>query len=159
MWRLRELLGAMNTCPENVVVMNEKYLHRRTQSALYLLARQNRKVSTEAEEILWNNLRSRRLNGFKFRRQQPMGSFILDFFCLEKNLAIEVDGGYHDEEKQKIYDEQRTIDLEALHVTVVRFSNDEVINSLQFVLDTIVSHLIPGPSPSAVRQEKGEVAG
>jgi ATP-dependent DNA helicase RecG len=142
---------------ENVVVMNEKYLHRHTASDLYLLARQNRKLSTEAEEILWRNLRGRKLNGFKFRRQQPMGSFILDFFCLETNLAIEVDGGYHDEEKQKIYDQQRTVELNALHVAVLRFSNEEVISNIKSVLDTIASQLIPGPSPSASRQEKGEV--
>jgi len=60
-------------------------------------ARQLRKDSTEAERALWRVLRSRELGGYKFRRQQPLGSFIVDFVCLEARLVVEVDGGQHDE--------------------------------------------------------------
>jgi very-short-patch-repair endonuclease len=118
--------------------MNRKYLKRNTEDELFLLARQNRKISTEAEEKLWQSLRNRKLKGFKFRRQQPMGHYILDFFCLEVNLAIEVDGGYHDVEKQKLLDETRSQELSALHVTVIRFTNEEVMNSLESVLNRII---------------------
>src|SRR5687768_6016668 len=123
--------------------MNNKFLHRNTKPDLVQLARQNRKLSTDAEELLWEHLRGRKLNGFKFRRQQPMASFILDFFCLEANLAIEIDGEYHNEEEQKIYDESRTVELNSLHITILRFTNHEVINTTQSVLTTISEHLTP----------------
>jgi very-short-patch-repair endonuclease len=128
--------------------MNRKYLDRGTNSNLFQFARQNRKISTEAEEFLWKHVRGRKLRGFKFRRQQPMGNFILDFFCLEMNLAIEVDGGYHDEEKQKLYDEIRAEELAELHVTILRFTNDEVINNVDVVLQMIRRHLGPARGTS-----------
>ncbi len=72
-----------------------------------------------------------------------MANYIIDFFCLEMNLAIEVDGEYHEDEKQKLYDYERTIELNALNITVLRFTNEEVINNTQEVLSKITLHL-PG---------------
>jgi very-short-patch-repair endonuclease len=70
---------------------------------------------TKAEKILWESLRNRRLNGFKFRRQHPVADFIADFFCLECSLAIEVDGGYHNTEEQAQHDKERSRKLNDNH--------------------------------------------
>lgn len=102
---------------------------------------------TNAEKVLWDRLRNRRLKGYKFRRQHPIGNFIADFFCLECNLIVEVDGEYHNEESQSQYDEGRTFELNEFSVKVVRFTNKEVIDKIDFVLKEIESHLIPSPSP------------
>ena len=94
---------------------------------------------TEAEEILWANLRGRKLNNLKFRRQHPVGKFILDFYCHEKMLAVEVDGKIHETEDVKEKDDGRTYMLTEWGITVVRFSNEEVIDDLHTVLETITS--------------------
>lgn len=73
-------------------------------------SRKLRKEMTDAERKLWNILRNRQLNGFKFRRQHPFGKYVLDFVCLETGLVIEVDGGQH--QKSVIYDQKRTLCLE-----------------------------------------------
>jgi very-short-patch-repair endonuclease len=70
-----------------------------TKPEMHRLARNLRKTQTDAEQILWLKLRSRRLSGFKFRRQHPIDNYILDFYCNEAQLAIEIDGGQHAEEK------------------------------------------------------------
>ncbi len=122
-------------------------LHKGANPKLFWYARQNRKVMTNAEKVLWDRLRNRRLKGYKFRRQHPIGNFIADFFCLECNLIVEVDGEYHNEESQSQYDEGRTFELNEFSVKVVRFTNKEVIDKIDFVLKEIESHLIPSPSP------------
>src|SRR5262245_16541243 len=71
-------------------------------------ARQLRKNQTDAERFLWRGLRSRQLAGYKFRRQEPIGPFIVDFVCYEKRLVIELDGGQHAEPNQVAYDTERT---------------------------------------------------
>jgi very-short-patch-repair endonuclease len=98
-----------------------------------------RKNQTEAEEILWQLLRNRKLGGFKFRRQHPISEgFILDFYCPEVRLAIELDGAYHKEEKQQEYDEGRTYELEKYGIKVIRFWNSEIENSAEQVLTCIL---------------------
>ena len=96
-------------------------------------ARELRKHSTDAERLLWRHLRSRQLGGFKFRRQQPLGGFILDFVCLEKRLIIEVDGGQHNESVQALYDSQRSEWLAQQGFRIVRFWDHEVLNQLDEV--------------------------
>ena len=86
----------------------------------------NRLHPTLAEDILWQRLRGRQLF-YKFRRQHTILDYIADFFCNEKNLIIEIDGGYHDDNYQRIQDEDRTKRLESMGYSVVRFSNEEVI--------------------------------
>jgi very-short-patch-repair endonuclease len=109
---------------------------------LFGYAKENRKDSTEEEELLWRFLRNRRLKGFKFRRQHPLKDFIVDFYCHEAKLVVEVDGGYHLENEQGDYDRGRTYDLKELEVRVIRFSNQEVNDSIDSVLKGIEEYLI-----------------
>jgi very-short-patch-repair endonuclease len=115
---------------------------------LSLLRRRDlRRDSTDAERLLWKRLRDRRLLGFKFRRQYPCGPFILDFFCPEKRVAIELDGGQHFEASVQAYDERRTAFLGRRGITVIRFQTDLVFRELTAVLESIVGALRDGPSP------------
>jgi very-short-patch-repair endonuclease len=98
-----------------------------------------KKEMTEAEKIMWKKLRNRKINGLKFRRQHPIGKFILDFYCYELRLAIEIDGNIHKQEDIKEKDEGRTYMLTEWEITVLRFTNEEVINKMAFVLETIKS--------------------
>ena len=91
--------------------------------------------------MLWYHLRDRRLAGFKFRRQHCLGPFILDFFCPEAFLAVEVDGGQHFERTAERYDERRAEFLKTYGVLVLRFSNDQVIRETRAVLETIARSL------------------
>ncbi len=102
-------------------------------------ARAMRKNPTEAEKKLWMVLRGKNLEGYKFRRQHPIGPYIVDFCCLKNKLVIEVDGGQHlDQQKE---DHQRTSFLESRGFHVLRFWNDEVLNRMDDVCDHIVQAL------------------
>jgi ATP-dependent helicase HrpA/adenine-specific DNA-methyltransferase len=100
---------------------------------------------------LWQCLRSRQLNGFKFRRQQPLAGFVADFFCPECNLVVELDGDSHYEMSATQYDERRTRRIERAGIRVIRFDNTEVFDFLDNVLETILSececHASHPPSP------------
>ena len=96
---------------------------------------------TAEEELLWSCLRNRQLGGVKFRRQHPIDGFIADFYCEAHSLVIEVDGRYHDQRAQKEYDEGRTYELNRLNVKVIRFTNSEVRENLQLVLDKILAQV------------------
>lgn len=100
-----------------------------------------RKNMTKAETILWNYLRKRRLNGYRFRRQHPIYILIVDFFCYEALLVIEVDGEVHDTDYQKERDIERTKILNDLGLKEIRFKNTEVYNNIELVLDTIRTEL------------------
>ena len=100
-------------------------------------ARENRKQMTLAESVLWDALRKGRLSGHKFLRQHIIGDFIVDFLCRDDGLILEVDGGYHSEPQQMVSDAQRDEWLEQQGYTVMRFSNDEVLNNIDHVLMTI----------------------
>jgi very-short-patch-repair endonuclease len=99
------------------------------------LAAQLRKEHTESEEILWQALRGRKLDGRKFRRQNPIGAFVVDFLCAEENLVIEVDGAIH--EQQREVDALRQEIIESLGLRFLRFSATEVEHDLNSVLATI----------------------
>ncbi len=92
----------------------------------YELAKEMRKNHTEAEGILWEVIRGGKL-GVKFRRQHPIESYIVDFVCLQEGLIVEVDGGYHNTEEQKVYDAERTNVLTNIGFEVIRFTNEEII--------------------------------
>ncbi len=98
-------------------------------------ARDLRKNPTDAERFLWQYLRLRQFGGNKFRRQQPLGPYIVDFVCLEKRVVIEIDGGQHVE--QAAYDAARTAWLEANGFRVLRFWNNEVLKQIQAVKEAI----------------------
>ena len=110
----------------------------RITNPLIHLARQLRKNSTDAERLLWFHLRARRMNSLKFRRQQPIGPYIVDFICFEKKLIIEVDGGQHNENKNK--DMTRTQWLNNQGYQVIRFWNHEVLQNSIDVLEEIWRH-------------------
>jgi very-short-patch-repair endonuclease/nucleoside-triphosphatase THEP1 len=96
-------------------------------SKLIDVARQNRQNLTESEQKFWEIVRDHKI-GFEFQRQKPINNFILDFYCKELNLAIEVDGGYHDKSSEVARDNERTKILNSLGIKVLRLKNDEVNN-------------------------------
>jgi len=98
-------------------------------------ARALRKNPTDAERLLWKHLRLRQIGGYKFRRQQPLGHYIVDFVCLEKRLAIEVDGGQHSE--QTNYDTKRSVWLESQGFRILRFWNHEILKETDAVKQVI----------------------
>jgi very-short-patch-repair endonuclease len=111
-------------------------------------ARALRQRLTDAERKLWHHLRDRQLGGWKFRRQHPVGPYIVDFICLEKKAVIEVDGGQHAENEEA--DRQRSAYLEKMGYHILRFWNNEVLQETEAVLKTIFERLAdapPHPSP------------
>ncbi len=100
-------------------------------------ARKLRKELTEAELLLWKKLRDRKLGGAKFRRQHPMKQFVLDFYCASKKLAVEIDGAIHNTKEAREYDENRTFELEEIGIRIIRFSNDQILNDIEQVLNQI----------------------
>jgi very-short-patch-repair endonuclease len=115
----------------------------------FIKARALRKEMTEAERILWHEIRNRKIDGYKFRRQHPVGQFIVDFFCAEKALAIELDGGIHDDKNVMEKDENRTAELERLEIKVIRFKNEEVFTDHKGVLRRIREELHLTPTSHA----------
>ena len=106
-----------------------------------------RKNPTEAEKVLWEALRAKGL-GVKFRQQHIIEDFIVDFYCNEYKVTVEVDGGYHNEEGQMKSDAERTARLNELGYTELRFTNEEVLHDLDSVLKKIKTFCSGTPSPS-----------
>ena len=104
-----------------------------------ILARNLRRNQTRAERLLWYHLRNRRLDGHRFRRQEVIGSHIVDFVCLERKLIIELDGGQHVDAAEA--DAVRTQQLETYGYHVIRFWNDEVLMRTDDVLEKILDEL------------------
>lgn len=102
-------------------------------------ARYLRKTTTEAEKRLWYFLRDRRLSGHKFSRQYVIKPYIVDFVCREKQLILEIDGGQH--ANNFLYDEQRTLFLQAQGFQLLRFWNNEVLKNTDGVLESILKIL------------------
>jgi very-short-patch-repair endonuclease len=111
-------------------------------------ARQLRGKQTDTESLLWSRLRAHRLFGLKFRRQQPIGVYIVDFLCPEKKLIVELDGGQHQDRAE--YDEARDAWLKSEGYTVLRDWNNEVMGNLEGVLEDIgqVAGVFTEASPS-----------
>jgi very-short-patch-repair endonuclease len=109
------------------------------KSTLKQRARDLRKNSTDAEKHLWYHLRANRL-GFKFKRQVPVGEYIVDFVCLEKRLIIELDGGQHMD--NQIYDTKRTDWLMVRGFKVLRFWNNDVFQQTPSILEVIMTALL-----------------
>jgi very-short-patch-repair endonuclease len=105
-----------------------------------------RNNATDAERTLWRRLKSRQLEGCKFRRQHPFGDFILDFVCLERRVVVELDGSQHF--YAAAYDEARSELLRAARFVVLRFWNNEVFDEINGVLEVIRRELVARtPSP------------
>jgi len=114
---------------------------RRITKARYL-----RKTQTQAEKLLWEELRNRKLSGFKFRRQQILNEMIVDFFCAEKKLIIELDGPYHNDPLQRIKDHNRDQELISLGFKVYRITNNQIFKNLEQTLKEIKA-LLNSPTP------------
>ena len=144
-WLLAQM-GAPSTPPEGELtgnVANTPSLLDRYQTArpdIYLLlkdaAKKKKQYPTEAERCLWEMLRTKKL-GKKFRRQHIIGEFIVDFVCLDAQLIIEVDGGYHKEVEQVVADKLRESVLNEYGYKILRFTNEEVINNIDDVIERI----------------------
>jgi very-short-patch-repair endonuclease len=102
-------------------------------------ARQLRQRSTAAERLLWESLRGRALEGAKFRRQHPIGPYVVDFYCLEARLVIEADGGHHLARRRR--DRLRDAYLRRAGLTILRFSNDQILADTDAVIARIRSFL------------------
>jgi very-short-patch-repair endonuclease len=122
-------------CNKYVIIknMNRHYLRKSLNNAKDLRSNQ-----TDCENILWNNIRAKRLNNIKFRRQVPIGKYIVDFINLHTKLIIELDGSQHIEEKNIEYDNIRKNFLNKNGYTIIRFFNNEIIENLDNVLNVIV---------------------
>ena len=117
--------------------------------------------ATPAERRLWSIVRAGRLGGLKIRRQHPVGPFVVDFYCAEAHLAIELDGSVHDDPSRAAYDAARERALAARGVRVLRFSNDDVLKQphavaagiLSAAQDVLLDGAGPSPCPSPLRGE------
>src|SRR5690554_716569 len=114
-------------------------------SGLLKEARELRKNQTPAEEILWQLLRNRKLNNLKFRRQHQIGHYIVDFYCHEKKLIVELDGAVHDIPERQKHDQKRDKQLNSLGFHILRFPNEKVINDTESVLKQIVEFTFSTP--------------
>ena len=109
-------------------------------------ARRLRKTETTAEKRLWAHLRNRRLAGLKFRRQHPLGTRVVDFFCVEAKLAVELDGSGHRRHFGQTADLDREMELHERGIRVLRFINREVLSNLDGVLNAIIYAAYPEKS-------------
>ena len=106
-------------------------------------ARSLRTGMTETERLLWQVLRGKQINGYRFRRQHPIGRYIADFACIEQKMVIELDGGQHQD--QLVYDQARSTFLQAQGWQVLRFWNNDVLNNIDGVLASIAERLSGAP--------------
>ncbi len=109
---------------------------------IFKIARDLRRYETEAEKLLWSRLSDNQLLGLHFRRQHPINIFIADFYCPKIKLVIEVDGSIHDLPENKIYDIGRSDVLNDFGITVIRFSNNQIINSIDIVISDIEKYIL-----------------
>lgn len=116
-------------------------LFKGANAKLFEFSKVLRKTQTEAEDMIWQSLRNRKILGCKFRRQHPIGKHIADFYCYEAKLVIEIDGGIHNQIENLEYDKNRTYELEQMGITVIRFTNEMIKENLSKVLFEIKEHL------------------
>lgn len=121
------------------------------------MARQLRNKQTDAERLLWRYLRNRKILGYKFRRQHPIGRYIVDFVCLEKMVVIELDGGQHLEQTEQ--DMERTEYLSSIGYEVYRYWNNDVLVNTESVLAHISDVLPDTPHPSPLPSGERGLAG
>jgi len=122
-------------------------------------ARSLRTNSTDAERIIWSAVRAHRMNGASFRRQAPIGPFIVDFICHDAQLVIELDGGQHFESEHARRDARRDAFLRAKGFRVLRFNNYDVMSNRQGVLEMIAAAVDSAPSLTLPRKRgRGQAA-
>ena len=116
-------------------------MYKGAPASSFIKAKTLRQNRTAAEIKLWEYLRSRRLLRYKFRQQHPIHCYIVDFYCHELKLIIEVDGEYHNEPSQIERDQERSFLLKFQDLHIIRFSNSEIIYAIDNVLDTITMYI------------------
>ena len=124
-------------------------------------ARTLRKQATDAEKLLWKYLRAKQLRSIKFRRQQPIGNYIVDFVCFSHKLVIELDGGQHAQPTHQLKDQKRDEWLQGQGFKVIRFWNTDVLNNIEGVVETIHYEIfgVPfSPSPNPSHQGRGTLS-
>ena len=126
----------------------EREMYFGAKYGLFILAKEMRKNPTESERILWNILRKFRTKGFLFRQQHPIDIFIADFYCHKLKLAIEVDGAVHFNDQAMEHDDGRTGELEKYGIKVIRFTNEQVLNSQDLVVERINKYITESASPA-----------
>ncbi len=127
------------------------------RSRLTPIARGLRKRMTEAEHVLWKALRGKRLEGLKFRRQEPIGPFIVDFVCFERKLIVEAEGSQHFHGEQKSKDAERDRWLHEQGFEILRFNNTEIMSSTEGVVLEILNHTsLPKDWPAGSSPSMGE---
>jgi very-short-patch-repair endonuclease len=127
----------------------------KVSSKLRSNARALRRNSTDAERILWSELRDHRLNGAGFRRQVPVGNYIADFMCHAAKMVIELDGGQHFSDHAEQVDSARSAVIEAKGFRVFRFSNHDVITNRTGVLETIAAAIAAGAPTLTLPRKRG----
>lgn len=110
------------------------------KKSLKEIRRNLRQEDTEAEDFLWQHIRNRKLNQLKFNRQHSIGNYIVDFYCASKRLIIELDGKVHSIPDQKQKDIVRDENLKEMNFKILRFSNDEVLLTVNLVKEEIIKH-------------------
>jgi very-short-patch-repair endonuclease len=118
----------------------------------HIKAKVLRKNFTNTERVLWKHLRAKQMGGYKFRRQEPIGSYIVDFVCHEKRIVIEVDGGQHSTERER--DNERDKWLKGQGYKVLRFWNNEVLANIEGVLE-VIRDCLNHPPLTPARQTAG----
>ena len=109
------------------------------KKSLLEIRRRLRRSSTEAEKILWEEIRNRKLNDLKFNRQHSIGDYIVDFYCASKRLIVELDGEVHNAEDQIEKDKFRDQNLTEMNFRVIRISNSKVLNEIEEVKNLLLS--------------------
>jgi very-short-patch-repair endonuclease len=111
-------------------------MHDGATPSVFRNAAKLRASMTETEIIIWDYLKTKPM-GFKFRRQHPISGYVLDFYCHKLILSIEIDGGYHLQKEQKEKDLERTNYLKRLEISEMRFTNDQVLNDYETIIEAI----------------------
>ncbi len=136
---------------------------RKNQVSLKLrsFAKEQRSIPTRAEDLLWQQVRAGRFHGYKFKRQVPIASYIVDFLCPEARVIVELDGVSHDRPERRAHDERRHVFLRSQGFRVLRFSNDLMLGNGNLVLDTVRQAIEAelGPSPGLLRRPPAPAKG
>jgi very-short-patch-repair endonuclease len=131
----------------------------RGQAGYLHLKRRLRSNMTGPETRLWSKLRARQLQGLKFRRQHGIGPYIVDFYCSEQSLVIEVDGDSHADPDQTLKDQLRDNYLQSLGLRVIRYYNDDIVKNLEGILEDLSEKVSSGStSPRRSLRRRGEEA-
>jgi very-short-patch-repair endonuclease len=132
-----------------------KIFNRKSQKVV----RQNlRNRPTYYEKIFWRYLRGSNLGGYKFRRQQGIGPYVVDFYCPEANLALEIDGDSHYQTGAAKYDKVRQQFIEKMGIKVVRFTDNDIRDNLDEVLEIVLQKLCTTPNPSSERRGNKKIS-